>query len=203
MLQRHFVTLLRALTVSSWNLLIKSSIMMPSAASVQITASSLLGVFSPPCPSQLPVSLLSMFLRPLRESDKDLSSAWYPLCCQAGEKRSGSRLFLPAGFPCIPFPLQPPTLTQLNVCLLKSHCPYPHSHPPPFLHSVPPLLCSLLIAEICCRTEIKASSDLQEGHTVSQHHWQGLQTHTHIGMSRLVGELTHRGAVCLTGWLAD
>lgn len=161
---------------------------------------SLLGVFNQPHPSQLPVSLLSMFLCPPRESDKDLPSAWYSLCSQKGEK-SGCKIFLLQGFPVFPSSYNPQH-TQLNVWLLKSHRPHLHSCPLPLplhLHSsLPLLLCSLLTTKVCCRTEIKAATDLQEGHNVSQHHWQGLQTQTHTRMSCLVGWLAHWVAVFLT-----
>ena len=94
-----------------------------------------MGVGSQQGSSQLPVSLLSMFLCPLGESDKDLPSAWYSLSCQTGENRSGCKLCLPAGFPCIPCPLQPSAHTQLNVCLLKSQYPCSKSVPPPSIRS--------------------------------------------------------------------
>lgn len=159
-----------------------------------------------------------MFLRPFRESNKDLPSAWCPLCCQTGEQRSGSKPFPLQGFPSFPSsPYNPPTHTtkclppQIFTALIFTF--------PLLLYSVAPLLplllCFLLIAAVRCRTQIKACSDLQEGRTVSQHHWRDLQTsrppdlqtsrppdphpHRDVSPGWLVDWLAHRGAVCPMG----
>lgn len=162
-----------------------------------------MGVFSQQGPSQLPVSLLAMFLCPLGESDKDLLSAWYSLSCQTGEKRSGCKLCLPAGFNCILYPLHTTKCLPPQISI-----PLSQLWTPPHFTSVPPVLPPSAplhsLTEVCFRTEIKACSDLQEGRTVSQHLWQSLQTQTHTWMSRLVGWLPRWGPVCrLANWSAN
>lgn len=118
---------------------------------MQITASSLCGCR--PCPSQLPVSLLSMFLCPLRRIRQRLAlSTISPLLSQTEEKRSGCKTLPLQGFPVFPFPYNPQH-TRLNVCLLISHPPQLILY---LISSLPPLLCSLLMAEVCCRAENKA-----------------------------------------------
>lgn len=198
--------LLCTLPVSLRNLLIKISlIMIPRRCPYKSQLLLFVGVFSRQGPSQLPVSSLAMFLCPLGESDKDLPSARYSLSCQTGEKRSGCKLCLPAGFPCIPYPLHttkclPP---QISIPLSQLWTPS-FTSVPPVLPPSAPLLSLTVITEVCFRTEIKACSDLQEGRTVSQHHWQSLQTQTHTGMSRPVGWLTRWGSVCrLANWPAN
>lgn len=83
----------------------------------------------------------------------------------------------------------PPRHRQLNICLLKSHFPPLHSKPP-----------FLFIAEVCRRTEIKASGDLQEGLSVSQHLRQRLWTQTRTRTSRLAGWPASSPRSCLPDW---